>query len=574
MKPRSLFSALALVTGALFIVGIAGFWALTSQSPRELMSPGGQMAPVAAQFVPRQAPAMVSVLSRPDRLSDLRLLLAAPGDRRQANREWQQIKRSLTDLVGWDYKADVRSWLGSEVSFAVTTLDIDQDSRNGQQAGYLAVLSCRDGQAAREALHLLWQRREAAGQVLDFERIAGVPLIYDQPATGTGRELDITTLASAIVGDRYVLLANHPDVLRQSIVAFQAPDVSLARNQDYQASVLTLSATRIGWLYVNPDRMLAWLGVEPAIPPLSAAEAGRAVNRLFASFQAAPYGLFSNVAFTPIPGTQFQAAVSPPQGTNRLLASLPAETLFAVSGQSFARFISGTAAGIGGYTVVQQSLQSLLESLSLPDLPVPSLLPSLSGEYAFGLLGGEKPTWLLAIKTESDNSLQAIDREAQQRGLTVNRLPLEGHQDLTVWSKLSVEPSTAEAESPLSLNAEVVGVHTQFEDAEVFSTSLLGLQAALDPNHPGISLTGNTAFTEMKDSASQDYSSLIYVDWQKLAAGADGSFSWINQVQRFGQPLTSHISSILVAYSGGGPSLQKSVAAVKLFEHRKEPTDS
>ena len=151
MKSRTFYSAIALVAGLLVLVGVAGFWGLTSQTPRALLTQGGQTVPTAAQFVPRQAPVMAALLARPDRVWQLRQLLTPASRRFVARQEWQALKQSLETTVGWAYDTDVRPWLGAEVTFAVTTPDLDHDETNGLQAGYLALLSCRDVEAAREA---------------------------------------------------------------------------------------------------------------------------------------------------------------------------------------------------------------------------------------------------------------------------------------------------------------------------------------------------------------------------------------------------------------------------------------
>jgi hypothetical protein len=180
MKSRTFYSAIALLAGLLVFVGVAGFWGLTAQNPRSLLSKGGQEIPTAAQFVPRQAPLMASLLARPDRVWQLRQLLTPSQERFKARQEWQSLQQTVESTIGWDYDTDIRPWLDEEVTFAVTTADLDYTPENGLQAGYLLVLSCRDAQAAKEALHVLWQKRAAMGQSLIFESASGIALIHDQ----------------------------------------------------------------------------------------------------------------------------------------------------------------------------------------------------------------------------------------------------------------------------------------------------------------------------------------------------------------------------------------------------------
>jgi hypothetical protein len=116
MKSRTFYTAIATLAGILLLVGIAGFWGLTSQNPRVLLTQGGQTQPQAAQFVPRQSPLMVSLLARPDRLWQLRQLLTPANQRFQVRQEWQSLQQSLENLVGWDYDIDVRPWLDEEAT--------------------------------------------------------------------------------------------------------------------------------------------------------------------------------------------------------------------------------------------------------------------------------------------------------------------------------------------------------------------------------------------------------------------------------------------------------------------------
>ncbi|MEL6383945.1 MAG: DUF3352 domain-containing protein, partial [Cyanobacteria bacterium J06626_18] len=339
MKSRTFFTAIALISGLIFLAGIAGFWGLTAQNPRTLLTKGGQEIPEAAQFVPRQAPVMVSLLARPDRLWQLRQVLTASSERFQARQEWQSLKAVLTDAVGWEYETDVRPWLGQEAAIAVTTTDLDHDDSNGEQTGYLAVLGCQDGQKAREAIHLLWQKRAISGKKLVFETVSGIPLIYDQPPVNTtfklpeptaASPLTLISLASAVVSDRYVLLANDPQVLRQAIATFQAPDVSLAKESTYRASVATLPANRIGWLYANAPSLSTWLGLEntDAVSPL--ATDGRRAHHLFMSFRATQAGLLGDTAIAAASGTAFSDDRDTQRRPIRALTLMPTTTRFVV----------------------------------------------------------------------------------------------------------------------------------------------------------------------------------------------------------------------------------------------------
>ncbi|MEM9004616.1 MAG: DUF3352 domain-containing protein [Cyanobacteria bacterium P01_F01_bin.86] len=577
MKSRTFFTAIALIAGFIFVAGIAGFWGLTAQNPRALLARGGQEVPTAAQFVPRQAPAMVSLLARPDRLWQLRQIFTSPGERFQARQEWQSLQTTVTDAFGWDYDADVRPWLDQELTIAVTSDDLDHDDSNGQQTGYLVVLSCRDGQKAREAIHLLWQKRAISGKKLVFETISGIPLIYDQKSITTTFEnvnrptltsIALESLASAVIGDRYVLLANHPQVLRQAIATFQAPDVSLARESSYRAALQSLSPNRIGWLYANAPTLLSWLGLEDADSLPMAGLDGRRAHHIFVSFRATESGLLGDVALAAAPGTVFETTHATLQQPAQVLGLMPEVTRFVISGNDLAHFLSETATNIKGYPVVQRSLDTFWASLPLPtDTVSVTLWDSIQGEYALGMLADTTPSWLLAAQVNTIDPFNSIDDLAQQQGLNISHVSL-GDQDIIAWTKLSLVLSNPEGLA--SLNTQVVGVHTQINGYEVFSTSLSGLQQVLriDENHP--SLMAQPTFAQLADRVNSPYNSLVYIDWPHLAPNLRNRFPWLRLIEQAGQPLTVHLGPIFTAGQNSNSSLQEGVIAINLVNNLKD----
>jgi len=572
MKSRTFYSAIALLAGLLVFVGVAGFWGLTAQNPRSLLSKGGQEIPTAAQFVPRQAPLMASLLARPDRVWQLRQLLTPSQERFKARQEWQSLLQTLESAIGWDYDTDIRPWLDEEVTFAVTTADLDHTPENGLQAGYLLVLSCRDAQAAKEALHVLWQKRAAMGHSLIFESASEIALIHDQKAedravrglgTSNSGNAPIATLASAVVGDRYVLLANASQVLRQAIATYQAPDVSLANASNYRESLKTLPDQRIGWLYANIPNLLAWLGLEEPGRPFTIEASGQKASYLFMSFRAFAAGLMGDTAIASAPGAVFQQ--QSPTATTALSALnlLPQETLFATAGTDLSQLLTDLDANVGGYHIAQQSLKALLASLSLPstDIP-PELLTSLKGEYALAHLPGSTPNWILATQATRDQPLASIDTFAQSQGINVNTLQW-GDRDLTTWTRLAVSRSSPD--NPLQLQTQIVGVHTVIDNYEILSNSLAGLEQILG-NLEETSLSKQNAFIELTKRLEKPVGTFAYLNWPALSSDLTRKLPWLRAVAQAGQPLTAHIGPIVLSGYGSSQSLQEGVVAIKLLE--------
>ncbi|MDB9529845.1 DUF3352 domain-containing protein [Oscillatoria sp. CS-180] len=573
MKSRTFYSAIALVAGLLIFVGIGGFWGLTMQNPRALLSKGGQEIPEAAQFVPRQAPAMISLLARPDRLWQLRQVLTPSNRRFAAREEWQSLEQALESATGWDYDTDLRPWLDEEVTFAVTTTDLDRDETNGLQAGYLAVLSCRDVEAAREALHVLWQKRAATGRNLVFETVSSVPLIYDRkPTDAVYRGVEalnlenpaLQSLASAIVGDRAVLLANDPQVLRQAITTYQAPDISLAKASNYRESIKTLPSKRIGWLYANVPNLLAWLGLEDAGQFNGAVTETPRANFVFVSLRAFSSGLLGDTAIAAAPGKTFEFNRPSTQTATSALSLLPEETLFATSGTNFSQLLEDIDENIGGYSITQRSLQALLSSFSLPGAaPSASLLASLQGEYALGTLPDRPTTWLLVSKSQEEMPFASIDTFAEAQGINVNHVQLD-NQDLTTWTRFSI--SRTSPQSPMQLMTQLVGVHTTIDGYEVLSTSLSGLQQILQ-SLDGDALSDQPAFTGLIEELGPSKGAFTYINWPDLAPSLLKQFAWLRAIEQAGQPLTSHLGPIVFQANGSSQSLQEGSIAIKLLEN-------
>jgi hypothetical protein len=152
-------------------------------------------------------------------------------------------------------------------------LDLDRDQGNGQQPGYLLVAETEDADRAREFLELFWQRQALNGVELKFERYKGVPIASAEALEGLpqlglpwGRSRQrreaaaaVTRLATALVGDRFVLLASDPAVLRDSINNVQAPGLSLAADEAYQGAIAQLTGDRVGLAVVRPQETGQWL---------------------------------------------------------------------------------------------------------------------------------------------------------------------------------------------------------------------------------------------------------------------------------------------------------------------------
>ena len=245
---RRFFIGLLVLALYSVIAGVSVFFVLQAKSPLTLLNLSDRPIAAATVFIPARSPFSLSLLTRPERLIALQQAVASPAERQPFLDEVDQIKQTLKTTTGLDYDQDIQPWMGEEISFAVTTFDLDSDSQNGEQSGYLLAIEIAPErqQQAQAFLQLLWQRRALAGQVPVSEQSSGVRMLFS-PRASTQSDL---TAATALVGDQFVLFANEPQVLRQSIRSAHTSQ-NLGQNAAYRQSVSQLPEPRVGLAYFD-----------------------------------------------------------------------------------------------------------------------------------------------------------------------------------------------------------------------------------------------------------------------------------------------------------------------------------
>jgi Protein of unknown function (DUF3352) len=558
MKVRSFFSTLILISLALLVVGVGGFIGLTSRSPLALLAQGGQGVPAATIFVPKQAPAMVSLLTRPDRLSDLWLLLAKPERRRQTQVEIARLETSLLAGSGLTYADDIQPWLGSEVTFAVTTADLDQDADNGQQPGYLLALSCRDSERAKAALELFWQKRAIAGDSLVFEQFAGSKLIYSQPRAGAAAP----AVASAVVSQKFVLLANSPAVLQQALTSGQSSDLNLEQAAGYRKALAALPDQRIGLAVVNLPAALGWLGLaEQPVSFLSdrLGQADGVIDQALVSLRTHRQGLLADTALLAAPGHPFAPVqldrVLDRSAVTEAASYLPAGTPLAAVGsqldqlwQAISRTLPYYVAAVPAWQPLWQQLQAPLAQRSAADL-----VDWVEADYALGLVGRSTPHgagWVLAAQADP-SALAKFDQLAQQQGLSVGPLRLND-QLVSAWTRLSI--AGAGAGSDLAVSTEVVGLHTQSDRYQLLSNSAAALYSALMRDR---SLLASPQWQQTTAPLDLPNTGYVYCDWQSLKPDFLAQAPWLRLVDQLAQPLLSHLQTLAATSYGQDEAVQR-----------------
>ncbi len=615
MKLRSFSSILISVVVGLLVVAAIGFAWLFSQSPLKLLTSGQVVTPAAAIFVPKQAPAMVSLLVNPEQLEQFRLALATPGERRQARAELQQLRQSLLANTGLEYERDVKPWLGQELTLAITTLDIDRDPTNGKQPGYLVALATQDAAQSGEFLQLFWQKRAIAGADLVFEQYNGVKLIYgntgdttSKPESASKRQstspkkdqnlwqpaalLTDPSLATAVVGDRFVLFANHPKVLRDAINNVQAAELNLSNADLYRKALESLPDARIGLSFVNLPGLADWLGSD-TLPPQAGNRPGTVTpvyKTLAIALKLERGGLLAETALLGNQTGAIAPSLSQPVGA---LTYLPASSPLAAGGSNLSRLWSGVEVGTTGYPTIAQLIHQPLKDLQSRwqiDLPQ-DIFNWVQDEYAVGLVPtangqivappaqkqGKRAKnapktkvldndWVfVAQRTASDTAKQAIERLdaiAQKQGLSVGPITL-GNQTVSAWTRLTAAGGKKNA-AP-ALQADVRGVHTTVGNYEIFATSVAAMEQALQAANQ--SLASSDRFQQAIAPIRQPNNGYFYLDWQTAQPLLAQRIPLLKVVELAGKPLFTHLRSLTVSSYGSQSNVQRGSMFIKLASH-------
>lgn len=546
MKFRSFLNVLAAIAGGLLVLGTIGLIWILAQSPVGLLKGSSLSEPTAAIFVPKQAPVMASLLVNPDRLQNLRQVLAKPGERKAARTEFDQFKQGILGSSELDYKRDVQPWLGNEITAAITTLDIDRDPTNGKEPGYLLALNTKDTQRSREFLQLFWQKRAISGNELVFESYKGTKIIYGK----VQNETTPLTLATGVVGNRYVLFANSPKVLRDAINNVQAEELNLANSLDYQQAIAALNQNRIGIVFLNVPELAALNAQAPPEKDVSVA-VSVGLNRK---------GL---IAETAILGAS-EAASNLKKGTVEALKYIPATSPISASGRNLDQLWSGISEVQYGRIsqLVNQPISALQTRWNL-DLPQ-DIFKWVKGEYALALVpksDAKTLDWVfVADKTvdpEAEGAIAHLDDLAKAQGISTGSINL-ADQAISVWTKL--EPANTS-----KVEAEVTGVHTSIGKYEIFATSIDAMSAVLNAQKNTLAnLANSKEFDAAIAPLRKPNNGYLYLDWKTAQPMIESRFPLIRVIELAGQPLFDHLRSLTISNYGNLSGIQRGGIFVQL----------
>ncbi|HEY9616283.1 MAG TPA: DUF3352 domain-containing protein [Microcoleaceae cyanobacterium] len=586
MKLRSFFSVLLALVVVLLLTGAGGFYWIMAQSPLNLLARGKAATPEAAIFVPKQAPAVVSLLVEPERLESFRQTIARPGERHRTRSELEKFKQGLFASTGLSYQNDLEPWIGDEITFAVTALDLDRDRSNGTQPGYLLAMATKDPDRSREFLQLFWQKQALVGTDLVFEQYEGVNLIYGEQlqlqaieaATSSDSEdktpaiLPIPSLATALVADKFVLFANHPKVLREAINNVQAPDLNLSQVSFYTQALESMTRPRIGLTFVNLPSLVNLLSGQSAEQPKNTSPQ-EGYKTLAIALELNPKGLLAETALQPISNAPVAATLMEPVGALRYI---PLDSPLSASGTNLAQLWTGLADSLSRYGTVSQLINQPLATLAKRwqiDLEQ-EIFSWVKGEYALGLVPqmvnpedkpanrtSPKPTndWIFVAQRSNPDAIAHLDEIAQQQGLSVGSFQL-GDQTVSAWTKLTTTSRNNRTDK--TLQAQVQGVHATVGDYEIFTTSLTAMDQALRSLET--SLLTSDRFQQAIDPLQQPNNGYFYLDWDASRPLLEQQFPLLRIIELAGKPVFSHLRSLTLSSYGSASGVQRGGVLIRL----------
>jgi hypothetical protein len=569
MKFRTFIVPLTVAAGLVLVLGIGLLGSFSWRTPLYLLEQGGQGNPTAWQFVPKQSPVVASVLARPDRLSQLWEYLAAPKLRQGIKADMAQIERFLLADTGLSYERDIQPWLGEEITGAIVSLDLDQDPANGLNPGYLIALACRDSSLARTTLELFWQNRAMAGDALTFEEVAGNRLIYASRQSKQIRpnnQAVLDQLATVLVANRFVLAANHPEVLRQALRAAQVTDAHLLSAQRYKAAIQTLPTQRVGLLAVDLPKVSGWLKGELAeeTAPLALntlSDSDNQVDWSLVSISLNRQGIMADAALTAAAGHRLQPRQHHFTDWYGLAQYLPEPLTFAALGIDLA--------------TLAQTLHPIVQLLGTDDLLSLGLIPPLDSllggnatdlimtgvdqGYGTGLTlqtNSPQPSWLLLSQSSNqlDTTLETLKDKAQAQGLSVGQVEILDYPT-TVWTRLSLASpgSRSGGTQPLQIRADVAGLQTNMGRYQVLTTSPATMEQVLLADQQSGPPPEWTQHLDFFRPSAEGYAHLNWPQFQGLLRERGAQFRlW----QAAARPVLKHLRQITMASYGQTEQLQ------------------
>lgn len=549
--------AIATLLVVVFVTVGSVYW-LWVKSPLTLFRGGSVAQPSAAMFVPRNSPAMVSLLVNPDRLQALQRIRTPLKLRGQSQAEFERLKRSILAETNLNYNRDIKPWLGNEMTVAVTSWDAQGDRG---QPGYLVAMAVKNPAKSRAFLDAFWQERADAGANVIVEDYKGVTLISSQPQRllfKSRRKVDPSELnpfadaksagwASATVGDRFVLFANSIEELREAINRVQAVDLNLTSSEAYQQAIANLPKNPLGIAILDVPKINGWLKktktVYTAPQPVAIAIKANAKGLLA---DAIWLGQTSPLATLPLLSHPVDALQYIPQDGALVIAGQDLNGLWQQA--------TGTAQDPESKAIAQ--LLKPLEStwgISLPE----DIFSWVTGEYALALFPGDDANpsnWVFVAQqgTRTKAGVQKLDKIASDRGYAVGTFTLDGHDPIYAWTQLKAVTTPpneqgnqdgTESTLQLKLEAEVLGVCGSAKGYEIFANSVPAIERVLNAPKQG-SILKKADFLTGLTLLPGENKGYFYSNWHDSKLTLEQKLPILRFLELAAEPFFSHLQSL------------------------------
>lgn len=564
MKRRSISTVLLAVLVLPLVLLIAGVAWSKNYDPFKALSKSSSSAnPTTSLFVAQNAPISLSLTVNPDRLLSVSPKLLNFGKSKPQG-DLENLRDSLLGLGTLDYKTSIMPWLGDELTLAVTSRSVDRTLADSRQPGYLLALKTNDAIASRAFLREFWRVRALTTQ--QTETYKGSEITYGQvknsqlkngQAKDSGVQLsDVTfTLASAIVGNQYVLFANSPKVLKNAINNVQVPSLNLQGNAQYQRAVGAIDSKHLGILYINLPEFTALTGDDsiirslvqlPAVSPIT-------YSTMAMGLRGSRSGLILDTVLVPDDELSSESdreifqtkTIQTKSRTLDILNVLPDDNMAVAIGNNLTELwptLSHTIKGYSALEALQNQALKPLEAESQLNL-IQDIFQWVKGDYGFTIAPikpNQRTQWVFAVKRdgqEIEQGIAKLDKIARDRGLTIGPVKL-GDQTVQAWTQLSSNGNT-------QLAANTIAAHTTIGNYEVFSTSLKMLENLANQSEKTLNQSSDWILaTREIDNTNQGY---VYIDWNSVQPLLEQQVPGLRLIQVLAQPIVTHLKSLTIS---------------------------
>ena len=507
---------------------------------------GVEENPQGTVFVSKQSPLMVSVLVNPQQIDSFVKFLPVNNESKKVMTGMEKLRTTLLTQAQLDSLNDIKDWIDDEVTFAVTSLDYDDDPENGTQPGYLLAVKNHDRNLASEFLQTYYTP-EIVGDIEDaeltFEEYQGVNIIYRYPTTSQSK---VRKLAAAVVGD-FVLFANDLPVLTDAINSVQAVDLNLEHDLNYQNSIATLPQKKVGVVYFNLPNTSAWITNKPAIEDVVDTQS------LTLTLQVDNHGILTHSALFTGQENSKETTLNRIPSTLKYVSDESVLTIAGIDLQQLGLDIETGVQEDNPFAQILSQMISPLESSLQLDL-TENVFAKVKDEYALSLAVKEDKKsldwfFISELGAETEELSPTFDELAQTRDLSIGNMPIEGDSMIT-WTKLI----TTNDDSLSRLEAEVRGVHGLVDNYEILTSSVNLLSNSLSRSPH--SLLNTNSWKESIEALPEENNGYLHLKWKPLKPYLVKRFPLLRIVELGFKPLFDNLDSVTVTDEGVEEGIQ------------------